>query len=226
MLHQTLRNALEINVLDTEETKTRAEVEKLVRCGQINLHTSTLVDQRRGQARELKEKETTSAETQMTQTLSGATLLIQRRDGNTVIQSRQLRLNRPDNLLTLETIRSLMFQEERMPKVKPLLFGAIMVRSINNGKSNMLTRLHQFKTKDSWKTSDSTAIDHSISNQECQSIELLNATVLTTSGSEDGERIPLPNSSTSIALQRPLDLNNGRTMLWKSNPTEDQAISE
>ena len=34
----------------------------------------------------------------------------------------------------------------------------------------------------------------------------------------------LHNNSTSIKLQRPSDLNNGKTMLWKFNPMEDQQI--
>jgi hypothetical protein len=50
--------------------------------------------------------------------------------------------------------------------------------------------------------------------------------VLTTSGSEDGERILLLSNSSLIALQRQSDLNNGRTMLWKFNPMVDQLTSE
>jgi hypothetical protein len=42
--------------------------------------------------------------------------------------------------------------------------------------------------------------------------------------SEDGERMSLHNNSTLIKPARPSDLNNGRTMLWKSNPTEDQPM--
>jgi hypothetical protein len=131
-------------------------------------------------------------------------------------------LNRSDNLLISETIRSLMFQEEKMPKAKLLLFGVTMVRSTSNGKYNMLTKQNQFKTKDLWKTLDSIATDHSTFNQECQSIELLNATVLTTFGSEDIERTLLLSNSSSTVPQRPSDLNNGRTTPWKSNPTVDQ----
>jgi hypothetical protein len=50
--------------------------------------------------------------------------------------------------------------------------------------------------------------------------------VLTTSGSEDGERILLLSNSSLTALLRPLDLNNGRTMPWRFNPMEDQLTSE
>jgi len=43
-------------------------------------------------------------------------------------------------------------------------------------------------------------------------------------GSEDGERMLKHNNTPSIKLQRPLDLYNGQTMPWKSNPMEDQQM--
>jgi len=46
--------------------------------------------------------------------------------------------------------------------------------------------------------------------------------VLTTSGSKDGERMSQHNNTSSIMLIRLSDLNSGRTMPWKSNPTADQ----
>jgi hypothetical protein len=72
----------------------------------------------------------------------------------------------------------------------------------------------------------SIAKDHSTSDQDFHSRESLNAMVLTTFGSEDGERTLQLSNTSSIAPQRQSDLNSGRTMPWKSNLTVDQLTSE
>jgi len=57
-----------------------------------------------------------------------------------------------------------------------------------DGRFFILIRRQRLKPRDSMKNSDSTSIDHSILDQDFQCRELLSATVLTMSGSEDGER--------------------------------------
>jgi len=76
-----------------------------------------------------------------------------------------------------------------MKKVKKLLSGVTTVSLIRNGQLSILTKLKRKKLKDLTKTSACMSIDHSTSFQDSQFTELLNATVLTISGSEDTERM-------------------------------------
>jgi hypothetical protein len=68
--------------------------------------------------------------------------------------------------------------------------------------------------------------DHSSLDQEWELEELLNAMVLTTLISEDGERVPTDKSSSSSQYPRPSDPTTGRTMLWKSKEMVDKPTSE
>jgi len=117
-----------------------------------------------------------------------------------------------------------MLQEAKMRKELQLLYITNTTVTTKDGLYFMLIKPTRLQLKDSAKTSDSTSTDHSTLSQDSHSRELLSATVLTTSGLEDIERTSLHNNTSSIMSPRLLDLNNGRTMPWKSNPTEDQPI--
>jgi hypothetical protein len=117
-----------------------------------------------------------------------------------------------------------MLQVAKMLKVAQSVFSETMEVQIRDGMYFILTKQRKDQLRDLMLISDYTSTDHSILSQDFHSTELLNATVLTTSGSEDGERMSLHNNSTSTKHQRLSDLNNGRTTPWKSNPTVDQPI--
>jgi len=74
----------EQRVLDTEESKPKLDQEEHAKLGTNKLHTSIAMVSIRNQ---VLVKKLTTAETQVVVTPSGATPLIQRRDGNTVIPS-------------------------------------------------------------------------------------------------------------------------------------------
>jgi len=100
------------------------------------------------------------------------------------------------------TTRYFQLMAERRMKDKVLSLMETKRELTNSGKSSMLTRLKRLELRVSTRNSDSISTDHSMSDQECQCKESLNATALTTSGSRDGERIPLPNNGTSMRFQR------------------------
>ena len=64
--------------------------------------------------------------------------------------------------LTSLTEKLLMFQVERMLKVKLLLSGRNIMEPTRNGRYSILTKKVRKKPRDSIKTLDSTEIDHSI----------------------------------------------------------------
>jgi hypothetical protein len=97
-----------------------------------------------------------------------------------------------------------------------------MVERTNNGMLSILTRLMQFKLRDSTRTLVSMSIDHSIWYPTSHSTELLSATVLTMSGKEDGERILLDNNGSSMEFPRLLRTINGRITHLTSKVMEHQ----
>jgi hypothetical protein len=96
---------------------------------------------------------------------------------------------------------------------------------IKDGEFFILTRRQLLKLRDSMKNLDSISTDHSTLSQNFHSTELLSVLELTTLSSRDGERMFLVNNTTSTRCQRLSDLNNGRTMQWKFNPTVDLTTS-
>jgi hypothetical protein len=72
----------------------------------------------------------------------------------------------------------------------------------------------------------SISTDHSISDQDCHSKELLSATVLTTSGLRDGERMLLPSSGTSMVSPRLSRTITGNHTHLTFNQTEDHPTSD
>jgi hypothetical protein len=62
----------------------------------------------------------------------------------------------------------LMSQEERMLKDKQLSSGTNIMVLTRDGKSSMLTRPIRFQERDLMRNSDSTEIDHSISDPDFQ----------------------------------------------------------
>jgi len=91
--------------------------------------------------------------------------------------------------------------------------------STKDGESFILTKLKKLKPRDSTKSLASTSTDHSISDQDCHSKELLSATVPTTSGSRDGERMWDNNNGTSTRSPRPSRTTTGSLTHSTSNPT-------
>jgi hypothetical protein len=127
---------------------------------------------------------------------------------------------------TFKTERFLISIKEKTKKDKKLLFGTDITELIKDGESSMLISQRKSLLKDSTPDSVSTSTDNSISDQECQCKELLNALVPTTLFSEDMSREEPLKDSTSTLPARPLSLNNGNTFPWTSNLTEDHQISE
>jgi hypothetical protein len=69
-----------------------------------------------------------------------------------------------------------------MLKVRRLVSGVTIRANINDGESSMLTKELKIEGKVSTRNSVSTSTDHSISDQDFHSKELLSAMVLTTFG--------------------------------------------
>jgi len=126
---------------------------------------------------------------------------------------------RTANSSTGPTIRFSMSREAKMRKDMQLVFGVTIEESINNGKLFILIKPPSLKPRDSTKNSDSTSTDHSILDQDCHSKELLSATVPTTSGSRDGERMSDNNNGTSTRSPRPSRTTTGSLTHLTSNPT-------
>ena len=101
-----------------------------------------------------------------------------------------------------------------------------MEERIRDGRLCILTLIRDHKPRDLTKTSDSIAADHSTWFQDSQCTELLKPTVLTTFLNTDMLREETTNNGSSTVSIRQSDLTTGRTMLWKSNPTEDQPMSD
>ena len=110
-------------------------------------------------------------------------------------------------------------------KDNQLLFGTSIMEPIRDGESSMLTQIRDHKPRDLTRTSVSSAADHSTSSQDFQCTELCNLTELTTLLSTDTSREETTNNGSSTVLARLSDQTTGRTMLLKSNLTEDQPTS-
>jgi hypothetical protein len=106
------------------------------------------------------------------------------------------------------------------------LFGRDMEELTRDGRSSMKMRKKEKLAKDLMKTSVSTSIDHSISDLDFQCKELLSVSEPTMLSLNHGFKIESHSNSSSIMLARLSDLNNGRTMLWKSKAMEETTISE
>ena len=122
-------------------------------------------------------------------------------------------------------IDALRLAETKISKDKQFLLVIDKMVPIKDGKFFILTRRQPLKPRDSMKNLDSISTDHSTLFQNFHSTELLSVLEPTTLPSRDGERMSLDNNTTSTRFQRPLDLNNGRTMLWQFNPMVDQQTS-
>jgi hypothetical protein len=85
-------------------------------------------------------------------------------------------------------------------------------------------KIRDHKRRDSTKNQDSTATDHSTWFQDFHYTELFNLMEPTTWHLTDMSREETTNNGHSTVSIRQSDLTTGRTMLWKSNPTEDQPM--
>jgi hypothetical protein len=126
-----------------------------------------------------------------------------------------------DSSLTCGIIESLTFLEEKMLKLKRLLFGRDTVAETRNGRCNMLTKQRMLKRRDLLVTSVSMPTDHSTSDQDSQCKESWSASEPIISLLEDGERIHWHNNGTSTQFQRLSDLSNGPT-----EPSKSRAMVE
>jgi len=97
----------------------------------------------------------------------------------------QVNISATSNNLTVAS----MYSKERTKKCKRSKFMVDIMVLTRDGRFYMLTKEQRMQQRDSTKSMASTSTDHSISDQDCHSKELLSATVPTTSGSRDGERM-------------------------------------
>jgi len=93
-----------------------------------------------------------------------------------------------------------------------------------SGECCISTRQRLLRLRVLMRNSVSTLTDLSISDLDFQCKELLNAMEQITFGSEDGERIPLPNNGTSMRFQRPLRTTTGNPTHLTFKEMEDQAM--
>jgi hypothetical protein len=80
----------------------------------------------------------------------------------------------------------------------------------NKNARTVKIRTVRMKKKDSKRNMASIQTDHSTSDQECHSRELLNAEVPVMLVFSDGETTPQHSNGTSMVFLRLLDLNNGK----------------
>ena len=113
-----------------------------------------------------------------------------------------------------------------MKKEDQLLFGTSTTVPIRNGESSILIIKRRNKPRDLMKTSVSTSTDHSTSNQECYSEELLSLLELQTLYSRDTQRTELSSNSTSTEPQRLLSHRDTKTDHLTSTVTEMTRTSE
>jgi len=133
---------------------------------------------------------------------------------------------RRTNLSTGRAAKFLKSRLQRMMKEHQLAFTVTTEEETNNGQSSILTKLTKIEPRVLIQNSDSTLIDHSISDLDFHSKELLNATELTMSGSRDGETMLDNNSGTSMKSPRLSRITTGSLTHLTSNPTVDQATSD
>jgi hypothetical protein len=116
-------------------------------------------------------------------------------------------------LSTGRTENALMFQEEKMLKVKQSLYGTNTTEPTRDGSSYTLIQL-SLRLRDLMKNLDSTSIDHSISSLNSHSTELLRCTVTLMCGSRDGETMLLNNNGGSMRRPRLSEttMDHGRAM--------------
>jgi len=98
-----------------------------------------------------------------------------------------------------------------MKKDKQSVYMETIMVNIKDGELSILIKLVQFNPRDSTRTSASISTDHSTSSQNSHSTELLNATVQTMFGSEDGETTLWASNGSLMVSPRLSSLNNGRT---------------
>jgi hypothetical protein len=98
--------------------------------------------------------------------------------------------------------------------------------NIKDGEFFTLTKQKQQRQRVLMKNSVSTSTDHSILDQDYQCKELLNATVLTTSGSRDGETMLKPSNGTLMRSPRPSKTTTGSHTHLKSKETVDHLMQD
>jgi hypothetical protein len=125
---------------------------------------------------------------------------------------------------TSRITESLMSNKEKMLNINKFSYGRDTEKPTRDGPFNILIKQSQLRPRDLMKNSVSISTDHSTSDQDFQCTESLNAMVPTTSGSEDTERTPQLNNSTSMKFLRQSSHNNGRTDPLQSNQEEDQPM--
>ena len=116
--------------------------------------------------------------------------------------------------------------ETKMKKDERSKFITETMESIRNGRSSILMNPRRLKLRERVENSVLKSTEHSTLSLDYQCTELLNVTEPTTFGLRDIERMLLHNSSSSTMSPRLSDHNNGRTMPWKSNQTEDHPTSD
>jgi hypothetical protein len=117
-----------------------------------------------------------------------------------------------DNSSMLSTIRYSQLKEAKMKKELQSLSRGITTKPTRNGRLSTLTKQRRNQLQESMRTSDGTLTDHSTSDPECSSIELLKPTVTTGSILEDGSRTEMPSFGNSMLLTRHSIPVTGRTM--------------
>jgi hypothetical protein len=121
-------------------------------------------------------------------------------------------------------IDALMYSKVKMLKDRISRFMEDTMEPIKDGRYSILTRRQRLKPRDSMKNLDSISIDHSTLDQDSQCRESLSAMEPTTSGSEDGERMPWVNNGSSMRFPRLSRVSNGNIIHLISKETEDQPM--
>jgi hypothetical protein len=125
-----------------------------------------------------------------------------------------------------QTRRYLTLEEAKMKKDKLLESGVTMDLLLKSGKFCMLIKLIKIELRASTRSSDFISTDHSTSDQDFHSKELLNAMVPTMSGSRDGEIMLEINNGTSMKFQRPSRTTTGNHTHLTSNQMVTAATSD
>jgi hypothetical protein len=120
----------------------------------------------------------------------------------------------------------LMSIQAEMKKVERLSFGTSTVVLTKDGRLSTKMSTKRSKLRENLKNSDSTLIDHSISDLDTECKELLNALELIILSLRDGERINHNNNSGSTESPRLSDQTTGKTTQWKSNQMAHHILSE
>lgn len=113
-----------------------------------------------------------------------------------------------------------------MKREDQLLSTTTIREQTKNGQFCILIKLKSQKHQDLMRNLDSISIDHSTLFLNSQWTELQSALEPIILLSRDGETMFQHSNSILMKSARLSDLNNGRTMLLKFNPTADQTTSE